>query len=329
MGRPGEISWDAERWLERFREASRRRDRRALRALRVEVWRTTVEAVRERGYRCGDLEVDLDPDGHYGELRSGTTFHASGDALAVPPERRGAYATQVEVRNADTLDVARELAAEGETPAVLNMASPRNPGGGVQHGAGAQEENVFRRTNLFHSLFQFVDYGREYGVPPDPAGHRYPIPRESGGLYSPPATVFRSSEATGYAFLIEPSRAAFLTVPAIPDPDVEKGPRDGRVWMTAPHAEATRRKLRALLRIAAHHGSAELVLSAFGCGAFRNPPQHVARLFRETLAEPELAGAFRRVVFAILDDPNALRPESPEGNLAPFARELGGREKAS
>jgi len=111
-------------------------------------------------------------------------------------------------------------------------------------------------------------------------------------------------------------------VPAIRDPELEE--RDGLPWLVPHLAEATRRKMRGLLRMAAHHGHADLVLSAWGCGAFRNPPHHVARLFRETLAEPGLAGAFRRVVFAILDDHNAVRPESPEGNLAPFARELGG-----
>ena len=65
------------------------------------------------------------------------------------------------------------------------------------------------------------------------------------------------------------------------------------------------------------------MLSAFGCGAFRNPPQHMAELFRETLGEEEFSGVFRRIVFAILDDHNAQGRHSPEGNYAPFAREFG------
>jgi len=89
-------------------------------------------------------------------------------------------------------------------------------------------------------------------------------------------------------------------------------------------AAGTRAKIRAILRIAAHHDQVDLVLSAFGCGAFRNPPHHIAMLFREILAEPELTGVFRRVAFAIIDDHNAVHPGSPEGNYLPFERALAG-----
>lgn len=313
-------AWDAERWVARFREASQNRHREGLRALRCEVFESTVRAVRERGYATQAGRVDLDAGGHYDALHAGTRFHARADELAIPEARLGSFRTQVTVRNADCLEVARQLGSEEAAPLVLNMASRRNPGGGVWHGAGAQEENLFRRSNLLHSLYQFVEYGAEHDVPPDPEGRRYPIPREAGGIYSPPARIFRSSERTGYAFLQEPYEAAFVTVPAIPEPDLEE--REGRLWLTPAMAEATRRKIRAILRIGAHHGHADLVLSAFGCGAFRNPPHHMARLFRETLAEPGFEGVFRRVVFAVIDDHNAYRPESPEGNFQPFAREL-------
>ena len=313
---------DAESRKARFADASQRGDRAALRELRKSVFEETVAAVCQGGYRGDDGWVDLDPEGHFDALHGGTIFYESTDELTVPPSRRGLYQPHVEVREGDCLAIARELGEPADPPAVLNMASRRNPGGGVHRGAGAQEENIFRRSDLFRSLYQFADYGADYGVPPDPDGRRYPIPRESGGIYTPPALVFRGTEADGYPFLPSPERAAFLTVPAIPEPDTYE--RDGGVWLTDEMAEATRRKIRAILRIAAHHGHRDLCLSAFGCGAFRNPPHHVARLFRETLQERELAGVFGRIVFAVIDDHNAIRPESPEGNYAPFARELDG-----
>ncbi len=89
-------------------------------------------------------------------------------------------------------------------------------------------------------------------------------------------------------------------------------------------ARASRVKIRAILRIAAHHDQAELVLSAFGCGAFGNPPHHIAELFRDVLAEPEFAGVFRRIAFAVINDHNAFHSASPEGNYLPFERLLAG-----
>lgn len=288
-----------------------------MRDLRAEVFQATVEVVRARGYRSPKSWVDLDPEGEYDALHRGTAFYEETDAPTTAPQRSPFTVRQVGAVNRDCLEVAEDLARDGPVPAVLNMTSRQTPGGGVFWGAGAQEENLFRRTNLLWSLYQFADFGREYGVPPSTKGHRYPIPRNSGGIYSPPTAVFRSSEATGYAFLEAPFRVAFVTVPAIREPDVVE--REGRPWLAPAMADGTRRKIRAILRIAARHAHADLVLSAFGCGAFRNPPHHVARLFREVLEEPEFDGCFRRVVFAIIDDHNA----RGEGNYVPFVREFG------
>ena len=309
-------AWDAERWRRRFRRASSARDYDALRELRVAVFSTTARAVRDRGYELRDAYVGLDPGGEYKRLHGGTRFHRSTLELTVPARNRERFRTEILVLNQDCLEVAQWLADTGDAPGVLNMANRHVPGGGVVGGAGAQEENLFRRSNLLYSLYQYADFGGEYDVPPSPDGSEYPIPRESGGIYSPSATVFRSSESTGYAFLHAPFRAGFITVPAIARPEVYES--DGNLWLTQEMAAATRVKIRAILRIGAHHDHADLVLGAFGCGAFRNPPQHMARLFREVLAEEEFTGVFRRTVFAILDDHNAARG----GNFAPFEREL-------
>ena len=42
------------------------------------------------------------------------------------------------------------------------------------------------------------------------------------------------------------------------------------------------------------------------------------------LAEAEFEGVFRRVAFAVIDDHNAFRHSSPEGNYLPFERVLAG-----
>jgi uncharacterized protein (TIGR02452 family) len=42
-------------------------------------------------------------------------------------------------------------------------------------------------------------------------------------------------------------------------------------------------RIRAVLRIAENHGHQVIVLGAWGSGVFKNPPEIVARLFKEEL----------------------------------------------
>lgn len=52
-----------------------------------------------------------------------------------------------------------------------------------------------------------------------------------------------------------------------------------------------------LLAIAAANGADIVILGAFGCGAFQNPPPIVAEAYKDVL--PVFEGAFREIVFAI------------------------------
>ena len=59
---------------------------------------------------------------------------------------------QVMVEQEDCLTVAEARVAAGESVAVLNMANAKNPGGGFRRGAGAQEENIHRRSDIYRYL---------------------------------------------------------------------------------------------------------------------------------------------------------------------------------
>ena len=57
---------------------------------------------------------------------------------------------------------------------------------------------------------------------------------------------------------------------------------------------------------------------AFGCGAYGTPPSEMAKIFNEVLSERFYKGAYKKIVFAVLDDRNAHREHNPEGNFKPF-----------
>jgi hypothetical protein len=75
--------------------------------------------------------------------------------------------------------------------------------------------------------------------------------------------------------------------------------------------------------VAARRGRRDvLVLSAFGCGAFANPPSHVAQIFRRVL-ERSFGNAFRHIVFAIVEDHNSKKAHNSQGNVLPFEAIFG------
>ncbi|CAF4406760.1 unnamed protein product, partial [Adineta steineri] len=87
--------------------------------------------------------------------------------------------------------------------------------------------------------------------------------------------------------------------------------------MFAPlYAVGTRKKIENIFAIAYHHKHDSLVLSALGCGAFKNPPDHVAQLFLSVIEQ--YAGFFKSFVFAVIDDHNTGHDLNREGNFKPF-----------
>lgn len=282
-----------------------------LRELRAKEFRNTVDIVNQGHYVTGSGAEYYFPDDS--EMMRGTVFY---EREIQPVDRaQNVEATVVEVRDIDCLYAGMHLKEQGYNPAVLNMASRRNPGGGVTTGAGAQEETLFRRTNLFRSLYQFAPYASQYGI--KRSRHQYPLDRNFGGIYTPNAVCFRETEQKGYALLDAPVRLSFITVAGMNRPDLTA---DGMI--ADHHVEPIKNKMRTIFRMGLVHGHDSLVLGALGCGAFRNPPRHVARLFHEVLDEAEFRNRYRRIVFAILDDHNAHLRHNPDGNFRPFAEEF-------
>ena len=314
------ITWEVEKdFLAKYRalmERVKRGDQTAyyqVKELRAKEFRNTVEIVNQ-GYYVAEGGNRFDFPDDSGMIRN-TVFYDREMSQVNKPE--GDEQTIVEVQNIDCLYAGVRLKEQGYNPAVLNMASRRNPGGGVATGAGAQEETLFRRTNLFRSLYQFAPYAEQYGI--RHSRYQYPLDRNFGGAYTPDAIYFRESELKGYALLEEPVSLSFITVAGMNRPDLTA---DGMI--ADHHVGPIKNKIRTIFRMGLANGHDSLVLGALGCGAFRNPPRHVARLFHEVMDEPEFRNRYRRIVFAILDDHNAHQKHNPEGNFKPFADEFAG-----
>ncbi|CAF3905023.1 unnamed protein product [Rotaria sordida] len=59
-------------------------------------------------------------------------------------------------------------------------------------------------------------------------------------------------------------------------------------------------------------------MSVLKIGAFQNPPKHIAQLFHEVIAT-KYKKSFKYIVFAIINDHNAMKAHNPTGNIQPFA----------
>ena len=297
-------------WLNQFKVASEAKDRLELRKLRKEIFQQTIQIIKQKEYSLDGEDIQLDN----ADLTEKTVFYTKPKHLN-PSDCN--TQTKFTVIEADCIETSLLLQKAGYNVCMLNMANRQNPGGGVWGGAGAQEENIFRRSNILLSLYQFVDYANQYGIEENKE-YSYPLDRDSGGIYTEDATIFRGSENNGYCLLKNPFKLSVVSVPAINGPKIDLINRYYRI--TKDLIEPSKEKIRTILRIGAEHNHDCLILSAFGCGAFHNPPQHMAELFKEVFDEPEFMNQFKMVVFAIIDDHNAWREHNPEGNVIPFKR---------
>jgi len=161
--------------------------------------------------------------------------------------------------------------------AIINMASAKRPGGGVRNGSKAQEEGLFRCSNL-HFL---IDSGF------------YPL-QESEGLYTTNATFFKDFN---YNYM-KPITCDVITVAAhnLNNVEIDKGN----------YVESTKQKIRLMLEMCVDNDINNIILGAWGCGVFKNDPKQMSIFFHEILIEEGYSGLFDKVIFAIINDHNSV-----------------------
>ncbi|WP_327169196.1 TIGR02452 family protein [Streptomyces subrutilus] len=253
-----------------------------------EIARENAEVAAAGGYRTGSgRQVSL--AAALAKAKAETTIYGPDPVIPGELPPRPAGAGLIEVTAESSTVAARRLAEDGSggaPVAVLNFASARNPGGGYVRGAKAQEEALCRASALYATLLEAPEY---YAVHRAERSTFY----TDRVIHSPGVPVFRDDRG---ALLETPFRVGFLTSPA---------PNAGTIRRQEPERAAEipaalLRRGERVLEVAALHGYGRLVLGAWGCGVFRNDPAEVAGAFRSLLAG-RFAGAFDRVVFAVLD----------------------------
>ena len=306
-------NWNAKNWSQQF-EKAKGGDKQPnnkfdlqRHLLRVTVMLNTIDVLRKGNYFIDGQEIKLNVRklqtisyDHKSTLIIGRNIHES--ELRAP-----CRSTKVKVLNEDCLVLYEQLVAEGHRPLLLNMANAKKPGGGYRKGDGAQEENLFRRSDYYHSLdAELADPSRaERFIRTSNCDLKeaakndtlYPM-EDFGAIYTSGITVFRQTEENGYAFMKHPMRnVCSIAMAAYRDP-----PLANTELLENKAAVNTRKKIENVFAIAHYHKHDSLILSAFGCGAFKNPPKHIALLFKSVIHQ--YAGYFEKIYFAIVDDHN-------------------------
>lgn len=251
---------------------------------------TSEAAARRRAVLRETLEALLAMPEHACLLQAVGNLQQWSQALG-PQSRRG---MQLHVMAEDWGEVARNMTITyGACFAVLNMAHPLVPGGAYVEGGAAQEENLLRRTDVhFHLLDEHIDHT---------TGHYHSkmsdlLAAGGGRVYLDsvyPRVCVRGPEDPsrsdlGYRWLDPDEMFPFFELRA-----AAQDLRDGGTF----DVNEARRRIAAQLDTLRDRGIRHAVLGAFGCGAFRNPAEMVATLYREEIQAR--ASSFSVIAFAI------------------------------
>lgn len=232
-------------------------------------------------YEKNGVTIPL-PDLNYSAVEVYSSARSTALVSAFCPAEDAQQLCRITVTKEDSYAAAQTFAK----PLVLNFANAFTAGGGFLRGAPAQEESLCRCSTLYASLTA------------DAACEMYRINNglrriESDYmLFSPNVAVFRTKDGT---LLDRPFTVSVITAPA---PDRR---RTKLLSNKATAEETFLRRIRMILCIAMEHGFRELVLGAWGCGAFANDPTLVAKCFRQVIVAERYGTAFDTIRFAVLD----------------------------
>lgn len=216
------------------------------------------------------------------EFQISQTIKHTVEGISTP---KGHTIANIQTINSDTVSTALEFSKKGRT-AILNMASYKRPGGGVANGAKAQEECLFRCSNLYKSI----------------SNEQYPL-NINEGLYTRDAVFFKDKDYGR----IEPFKVDVITVAAI-NLSKEDTPKE----VLDSYDVVTMDKMRLMFDMALQNGCSNIILGAWGCGVFGNNPVNIASMFEEVIMkrknriDSSYHECFDNIIFAVINDHNSV-----------------------
>lgn len=224
-------------------------------------------------------------------------FSGTGRYWYGPEHRIYQKPARIVVSSKRTLEAAAPYAYAGKKVCVLNFASATNPGGGVVKGSSAQEEAICRCSTLYPNLKEQHIWNAFYA----PHRRAHDPFHNDDCIYTPGIVVFKSD--TDYPQLMPEEKWYSVNVITCAAPNLRERPSNAMnsgdgVHISREELQALHEKrMRKVLEIAWAKGNEAVILGAFGCGAFRNPPAIVAQAMKTVVQEYRMK--FETIEFAV------------------------------
>lgn len=191
----------------------------------------------------------------------------------------------------------------GEKVCILNFASAKNPGGGVIRGTSTQEESICRCSTLYFNISESEVTNNFHNA------HRKMLLDgkmntlyNDDCIYTPEVMVFKSDTETPELLPRENWYKVDVITCAAPDFRKSKNGntdlQSNTLNISADELKKIQiKRITRILDIAKLEKEDVVILGAFGCGIFLNPPQIVAEAMKEVLEEYKYD--FKIIEFAI------------------------------
>ena len=226
--------------------------------------------------------------------------------------------TKITVSKNRSYEAAMKLSAsmQGSKIAVMNFANAFHAGGGVTKGSSAQEECLCRTSTLYPLLYRRSLRDSFYK-------HHHDLNTSKASdalIYTEGVVICKTDEDLPKRMAKEDWVTVDVITVAAPDLRTKSNIHavlvGNRTFMNDAELFGYHvKRAMHVLTCAAAKGADTLVLGAFGCGAFQNNPEVVARAYKVALEE--FPKVFDRIEFAVYCSP------SDETNYQVFKRVLG------